>query len=212
VTRGQFAAFVKLTKYKTDAEKKGFSYVYKDGAFVNDKGRHWRNPGISQKDDHPVVCVSWNDAMAFCKWLSERTGRKVRLPTEAEWEYACRAGTDTSYHFGNTVSPGEANFDGSPTGGVFRQKTVSVASFTPNRWYLYGMHGNAAEWCTDWHTPTIPPGDVVDPQGPPSRPHRVFRGGTWYSFAEDIRADSRGGIGPDYRNWGLGFRIVMETK
>ena len=111
VTVDQFAAFVKDSGYKTDAEKDGWSvgFEIKDGKFVRQKmdGCSWRNPSFDQKGDHPVVQVSWNDAKAFCDWLSKKSGKTVTLPTEAQWEYACRAGTTTAYPWGDNPDDGK---------------------------------------------------------------------------------------------------------
>ena len=106
-------------------------------------------------DNLPVESVSWNEAVEFCQKLSANTDRKVRLPTEAEWEYACRAGTTTPFNTGDTISTDQANYDGNHTygngsKGVFREKTTPVGSFPPNAWGLYDMHGNVWEWCSDW--------------------------------------------------------------
>ncbi|MCX5683322.1 MAG: SUMF1/EgtB/PvdO family nonheme iron enzyme, partial [Planctomycetota bacterium] len=111
VTVDQFAAFVKDSGYKTDAEKDGFSVVFeiKDGTSMKKEvdGCSWRNPGFDQKGDHPVVQVSWNDARAFCDWLSKKSGKTVVLPTESQWEYACRAGSKTAYLWGDNPDDGK---------------------------------------------------------------------------------------------------------
>jgi len=101
VTVGQFKSFVKATQYKTEAEESGGCYYWTGSAWKQDASKTWRNPGFSQTDDHPVVCVSWNDAMAYVDWLSKQTGKTYRLPTEAEWEYAARAGTTAARYWGD---------------------------------------------------------------------------------------------------------------
>ena len=115
------------------------------------------NPAYFKGNNRPVENVSWNDAIAFCQKLSQKTGRYYRLPSEAEWEYACRAGTTTPFYFGETITPDLANYDGNYTyasapKGVYRQQTTDVGSFPPNAFGLYDMHGNVWEWCQDiWH-------------------------------------------------------------
>ena len=115
------------------------------------------NPSHFEGDDLPVECVSWHDAMKFCRRLSEQTGHTYTLPSEAQWEYACRAGTTTPFHFGKTITSGQANYDGNYTygdapRGEYRQRTTPVGMFPPNDWGLYDMHGNVWEWCLDeWH-------------------------------------------------------------
>ncbi len=175
VTVGQFAAFVDTTGHVTEAEKSGgYGFVPEEKDYVDrfkrDKQVTWRAPGFAQTDNHPVVCVSWNDAQAFCAWLSKSSGEKYRLPTEAEWEYACRAGSETWYSWGDdpdgayvhaNVADGalEAAFPNMTRyqravrlgadegdGQVF---TAAVASFKPNPWGLHDMHGNVWEWCED---------------------------------------------------------------
>ena len=118
------------------------------------KGRSFRNPGFAQDDSHPVVCVNWDDAKAYAKWLSGKTGKDYRLLSEAEWEYACRAGTSTPFWWGSSISTEQANYDGNYTfgggrKGEYRQRTVPVKSFEPNPWGLYQVHGNVGEWCED---------------------------------------------------------------
>ncbi len=198
VTRGQFRQFVADAAYKTDAEKGekpgawGWDPDKKEFGF-NEK-YSWRNAGFEQTDEHPVVNVSWNDAVAFCKWLSRKEGKTYRLPTEAEWEYACRAGTTTRYYSGDDPetlakvgnvadAAAKAKFPAwdftikANDGYVF---TAPVGKFKPNAFGLYDMHGNAWQWCADWYEAeyyAASPAD--DPTGPDSGVVRVLRGGSW---------------------------------
>ena len=188
VTRGQFRQFVADTHYKTDSEKGEHPGVYgwNPGTkrFEFNEKYSWRNAGFEQTDEHPVVNVSWNDAAAFCEWLSEKEGKTHRLPTEAEWEYACRAGTTTRYYSGDDPETlakvgnvGDATFKArfsiwkytikSNDGYVF---TAPVGKFKPNPFGLYDMHGNALQWCADWYGEDYygkAPAD--DPTGPEFR-------------------------------------------
>ena len=162
-------------------------------------------------DDHPVENVSHGEALEFCSKLSAITGRKYRLPTEAEWEYACRgqASTRSAFHAGSALSPKLANFGGQPLPG----RTTRVGSFKPNGFGLYDMHGNVWEWCGDWYDPDYPRfAPERDPQGPP-RPLslRVKRGGSWADEAPRCRSAFRVGETPSYRFHYLGFRVVMEA-
>jgi formylglycine-generating enzyme required for sulfatase activity len=210
VTRGQFAAFVKDAGYATDAEKGVGISIGSGGPQVN-----WRRPGIEQGDDHPVVQVSWNDAVAFCLWLSRKEGRTYRLPTEAEWEYACRAGTTTQYNVGETIFVEQANYDGNykyrkGKTGIYRAKTLPVGSFAPNAWGLYDMHGNVWEWCSDWLAPFAEKKAAVDPAGPATGLARVLKGGGWYDDPRHSRSAERGGLAPANRGFDIGFRLVLE--
>ena len=236
VTRGQFAAFVADSRYRTDAEKQGWSTAWQGGlkwGYV--KGASWRKPGFKQTDAHPVVCVSWNDASAFCKWLTRKTGRRIRLPLEAEWEYACRAGTDTAYQWG----AGEGRMDGkgwhnaADQAGALRFRpwvdngvpwndgyvfTAPVASYRRNAWGLYDMHGNVTEWCDDWYEAIYyaRARDGGGPMGPKSGITRVVRGGSWFSWHWRLRSACRarglGGSSPDFAAVYFGFRIAAELK
>ena len=180
VTVGEFGQFVAATGYETTVERNGLGAL----AFFPDEKPGlrrfrpkpdctWRNPGFKQTDSHPVVCVSWRDAQAFCQWLSEREGSSYRLPTEGEWEYAARAGTTTMYVGGNSPDSvyaygnvADAALEAAHPGSVRRQRiaalnpgdgdgmvfTASVANFKGNPWGLYDTHGNVWEWCSDLYS------------------------------------------------------------
>ncbi|MBI4604138.1 MAG: SUMF1/EgtB/PvdO family nonheme iron enzyme [Planctomycetes bacterium] len=172
------------------------------------------SPSRFQGDKLPVEQVSWEDAKELCRKLSEREGKRYRLPTEAEWEYACRAGTATPFHTGGTIGTSQANYDGSYTygsgqKGVYREKTVAVGSFPPNAWGLHDMHGNVWEWCEDWYG-AYPQGEVTDPRGPSSGVSRVLRGGSWDSDPRNCRSANRYRIEPGFRNDGIGFRLALD--
>jgi formylglycine-generating enzyme required for sulfatase activity len=162
------------------------------------------NPSHSQGNpNHPVEQVSWNDAQEFCRRLSQKTGLTFRLPTEAEWEYACRAGTTTAYSFGNDAGRlGEYAWFKENSGG----STKPVATRKPNAWGLHDMHGNVWEWCSDWYG-EYPSGAATDPQGPRSGSGRVLRGGSWSRYS-DCRAANRNGNVPGSRNSLYGFRVA----
>jgi len=163
---------------------------------------------------YPVVSVSWQDAVEFCRRLSAKEGLTYRLPREAEWENACRAGTTTPFAFGETVSTDQANYDGeyaygSGTKGVYRQSTTPVGSFHPNGWGLYDMHGNAQEWCQDRYG-SYELGARTDPRGPKSGSSHVMRGGSWNLNPCYCRSAYRGGFNPERRYLNYGFRVVCE--
>ena len=144
----------------------------------------------------PVDSVSWHDCQEFIKKLREKDKKQYRLPSEAEWEFACRAGTTTPFHFGETISTEQANYNGNQTygngkKGVYREKTTPVGSFPANAWGLYDMHGNLREWCQDWEG-DYPQKDVVDPKGPEEKGlFRVLRGGSWCDVPKYCRSASR---------------------
>jgi formylglycine-generating enzyme required for sulfatase activity/RES domain-containing protein len=172
-------------------------------------------------DNRPVEKVSWLDAMEFCSRLSQRTGRSYALPSEAQWEYACRAGTTTPFHFGDTISPELANYDGNyaygngPT-GIYREQTTTVGMFPANAWGLHDMHGNVWEWCLDeWHenyygSPTDGSAWVDYGEGEKSNELgkiRLLRGGSWYSIPRYCRSVFRVYFHPDFRINVIGFRV-----
>ncbi len=164
-------------------------------------------------DDCPVEMVSWNDVQEFITELHKLGESTYRLPTEAEWEYAARAGTTTQFNTGHCLSTDQANYDGNYpyTGcpsGEYRGKPLPVASFAPNAWGLYDMHGNVWEWVQGWYG-SYPTSAVTDPTGPTLGSARVLRGGCWYSFAGYCRSAARFDSYPGYRNFNGGFRLVL---
>ena len=215
VRRDQFTRFVSETRYRTDAEKEGRAYTYSGDKWGHTSGASWQNAGMVPADDHPVTCVSWSDAKAFCEWLGGKADLTSRLPTEAEWEYACRAGTTTPFHFGDSLSPGQANFNGNyPYGGAakgaYRQKTVPVGSFAANAWGLHDMHGNLWEWCADWYDSGYYGRAPLEyPAGPDRGTSRVLRGGSWNLHGDSCRSAHRGGYPPTYACSLFGFRVVV---
>jgi len=210
VTVAEFRKFVEATGYRTDAEKDGWSIIFTDKVEKKD-GVHWRY-GVSgsvrpaSEDNHPVIHVSWNDAVAYCQWMATKTGKTYRLPTEAEREYACRAGSVTAFNTGNTITVQQANFVNAE--GQYRANTVPVDSFAPNAFGLYNMHGNVWEWCSDWYG-DYGSGMVTNPVGPATGSDRVLRGGSWNYNAEYCRSAYRSYDTPGYRNSNVGFRLVF---
>jgi formylglycine-generating enzyme required for sulfatase activity len=227
VTVGQFRKFVEAEGYKTDAERDGeggWGYEAETGRVTvrRDSKYSWRNAGFEQDDKHPVVNVSWNDGVAFCKWLSRVEGREYRLPTEAEWEYSCRAGSSREFTFGDDAEQlvGFGNVaDASlktkfPTVTTVRSNdgsifTNRVGSYRSNEFGLHDMHGNVWEWCSDWYG-DYPSSAVVDPVGPATGSGRVSRGGCWYYEAAFCRSADRYWLNPSLRGNDLGFRVALS--
>ena len=174
----------------------------------------FKNAGL----DAPVERVSWNDCQEFIKKLNAKIGGegRFRLPTEAEWEYACRAGSTTPFHYGSRLDSSMANFDGNyPYGGaskgIYREKPVKVGSFRPNAFGLYDMTGNVWEWCQDWYG-DYPSGSVTDSIGPRSGSICVLRGGGWISGARSCRSANRFRGTPSGTSINLGFRLVRAAE
>lgn len=172
------------------------------------------------RGSRPVINVSWDDASAFCRWLSQKSGKEVRLPTGAEWEYAAREG-GKKVRFGNgknTADPAEINFDGTAEKkkdysqtGEFRQKTLPAAGFSPNKLGLYDMSGNVWEWCEDWFERDYKYSISKNPKGPSFvRWYKVMRGGTWKSGPAGVRNTIRGAFTPEDSANTIGFRIAMS--
>lgn len=166
-----------------------------------------KNPSLFSADDFPVEQVSWDDAVEFCRKLSELEKKEYDLPTEAEWEYACRAGTRAAYHFGESLSKDQANFKP----GL--ERTAKVGSYPPNDWGLYDMHGNVGEWCQDWYKSSYyMDGPVRDPPGPPAGTGRVARGGSFGSGVLLCRSAARLNLPPVFRSKHIGFRVVLRIS
>jgi formylglycine-generating enzyme required for sulfatase activity len=175
------------------------------------------NPANFKGKNKPVESISWNDAIAFCEKLTKITGKDYRLPSEAEWEYACRAGTTTPFYFGETITPDLANYNGKSTygsgpKGIYRAKTIEVGQFPPNAFGLYDMHGNVWEWVAD--------GLHDDYKGAPSdgrvwkggnESFRVLRGGSWYFIPTRVRTANRFWSNPDFRIDVFGFRVAARA-
>ncbi|MCX8036060.1 MAG: SUMF1/EgtB/PvdO family nonheme iron enzyme, partial [Candidatus Sumerlaeia bacterium] len=170
--------------------------------------------GFSNGDDEAVVFVSWEDAMRFCAWLSKKEGRSYRLPTEAEWEYACRASTATPYHTGDAL-PKEFHknvrvswYPDSDRRADDKPVPLTVAKTPPNAWGLFDMHGNVEEWCLDWYGP-YEAGEQSDPVGRADGDFRVTRGGSHSTELGFLRSANRSGTLPDDKSWMIGFRVVL---
>jgi len=213
ITVADFSDFVKDTGYKTTAEKSGKSnfFNYLTDEIEERKGMNWRNPGFTQESNHPVVHISFYDAAEYCNWLSKKEGltpvyaisansvnenskaNGYRIPTEAEWEYACRAGTTTPYNTGKTIKPNQANFN-SENASIF--KTVSVRKYSPNNWGLHNMHGNVFEWCSDNFEDNL---------------HSV-RSSSWLSVRPTVRSAFRLFMQMDMSYIFMGFRVARSAE
>jgi formylglycine-generating enzyme required for sulfatase activity len=190
------------------------------------------NPSSFKGSTLPVEGVSWYDVAEYCNRLSQREGltpaytingtnvtcnwnaNGYRLPTEAEWEYACRAGTTTPFSTGNNITSDQANYDGNypynnNATGIYRKRTTVVGSFAPNPWGLYDMHGNVWEWCWDWYG-SYSSGAQTNPSGPVSGDDRVIRGGSWSDGGQDLRSSFRIGNGQSSRSSDVGFRMARN--
>ena len=223
VTRGQFAKFVEATGYRTECERNG------EGGFHFDKLTaiqspvfNWRNPGFKQDDDHPVVQVTWNDAVEFVNWLSDAEGKTYRLPTEAEWEYVCKAGSKTLYQFSDNSN--SLSKVGNIADSTFEKQypnrtaikcvdnflfTCPVGKFMPNDFGVFDMHGNVSEFCSDFFGDYLKE-EHTDPIGPDEGEERCVRGGGWNGDAEACLSAFRYQLYPTVQASLLGFRVVVE--
>ena len=202
VTRGEFAAFIAATKHRQEG---GCRTQVKDGVWRLDPKADWRAPGITQTSLHPVVCVSWDDAHAYVRWLAKRTGKPYRLPTAVEWEFAARAGSRTPYVWGAEPTGGQCQGCAAttpPTG------TSAIGTFTANRFGLHDVHGNAAEWVQDC---TSAAGVPLGPNVPTGCKRRAVKGGHWAAKPADLKLTTTLAAFPDVRNNRIGFRIVRDV-
>ena len=189
-------------------------------------------PIVGEGGNYPMYYVSWHDAMTFCQKLGAKENRHYRLPTEAEWEYACRAGSASMYSFGDSATElrnyawfadnsGDSAFDSAIIWATdpdhYSQKVLAngcqthpVGTKKPNAWGLYDMHGNVCQWCADWYG-EYPEGDATDPTGPANGTARILRGGTWADRPAICTASYRGSFAPDTHFSGVGFRVVCTS-
>jgi len=242
VTLAQFREFVDATKFKSEAErdgKGGWGYTPDETPSLAQKPRfNWRTTGFAQKDDSPVVNVTWNDVVSFCRWLSKKEGKSYRLPTDAEWEFACRAGTVTRFNVGNdpedlidVANVADISYFKMVVGDKLNRKgidrarkmglmidaddgfvfTSPVCKFKSNAFGLFDVHGNASTWCSDWYNKeyySVSP--VNDPQGPKSGVTKIVRGGNWQYYPSFCRSASRFEYAPSRREPFLGVRVVRD--
>jgi len=194
---------VKITKpfYMATLEVTNFQYELFDPRHKEFRGKN----DLSTDDDEAVIYVSWYDATAFCQWLSDKEGMTYRLPTEAEWEYACRAGTTTNYHTGDVLPEQYTN---KPGNSCLVKTKIPVGKTAPNAWGLYDMHGNVEEWCYDWYG-SYKKKRQKDPVGYVDGDFRVSRGGSFGTFAYFLRSANRMATLPTERQWATGFRVVI---
>jgi formylglycine-generating enzyme required for sulfatase activity len=224
VTRRDFEQFVLDTGYRTEAEKTGGCYGWTGSKWKKKKSITWRNAGFAQDDRHPVVCVSWNDSAAFAEWLSAKTGRKYRLPSEAEWEYAARSGGKQEQYAGFSDEGRAylyANF--CDKNCVFDHKTpdqddgntytAPVGSYKPNGSGLYDMTGNVWQWTNDWYGERYyGRSPKENPKGPDSGQYRVLRGGSWLYEPINSRATHRFWSSPSLPCNDFGFRLASPAQ
>ena len=198
VTVGVFRQFTGATRYQTEVERRNARELRTDET--------WRDRKHAMTDRHPVTCVSWEDAAAFCEWA----GKGIRLPTEAQWEYACRGGAATTYSFGNDASElGRYAWYAANSG----EWTHAVGQKLPNGWGFYDMHGNVWEWCSDWYdNEYYARSDKEDPKGPSSGRSRSERGGSWGSPAVLCRSATRAEAPASKTYTREGFRVALVLE
>lgn len=213
VTVAQFKAFIDETGYRTDAEKEGWSYFMSSEGIEKKPGMTWRHnavgtPHPASAFNHPVICVSWNDASEFCKWLSRKSGKPFRLPAETEWEYAARGGKNkNSYIYSGGNSLGTVGwFSGNAPNG-----TAAVGKKSPNSLGLYDMSGNVWEWCQSAYG-SYPVTGQSGAGSSQSGTNRVLRGGGWYDDASACRVANRGNYHSGYKDFNTGFRLAAGRK
>jgi len=206
VTVGQFRRFADATGYKSDAERNKGCMVLNGNNWKKQGDANWKNPGFQQEDNHPVVCVSWNDALAFANWMNTLGTGRYRLPTEAEWDYACHSGGKQEGFCGSDNIDSVAWYKDNS-----EKTTHPVAQKQANGFALFDMSGNVWQWVQDWYSSSYP-ATSANPQGPQSGSMRVNRGGGWSCSPALVRASYRYVNLPDGCNSNLGFRLVATPQ
>ncbi len=225
VTKRQYRQFVEETGRLPGTNC--YADFDEDGAFTQTEEANWQNPGFIQTENHPVVCVNWYDAQSYAQWLSKKTGKQYRLPSEAEFEYVNRAGSNSSYFWGNDINQGceYANGVGSSSGAEFSTwlastcedghlNTAPVGSYKGNRFGLHDTSGNVMEWVEDWFEPDYShaPSDGSNFTTCNSCSGRVVRGGSWSFKQRYLRTAHRGLYTPESRSINLGFRLARDIS
>lgn len=210
VTVGDFRRFVSDTGYSTEAEKSGECYYYVGNDWKNDdSSKNWKNPGFSQEDRNPVVCVSWSDATAYAEWMQSKNGKTVRLPTEAEWEYAARSGGKAEIYAGGNDIDSVAWYYGNSG-----NRSHAVGTKKPNGLGLYDMSGNVWQFTADWYGENYyNESQRNNPKGPGSGQYKALRGGSWGHAPRHARAAVRAGRTAAARhNMYSGFRLALSVR
>jgi formylglycine-generating enzyme required for sulfatase activity len=216
VTRADFDIFARETGFAVG----GVVAADAKGDWSRDEMRTFRDPGFPQEGDHPVVGIGWPDAVAYAAWLSAETGRSFRLPSEAEWEYAARAGTTAAFWWGDAIGPDDANCDhrhgygGRAPAGGWRGGTCPVRSYRPNPWGFYQMAGNVWEWCADDHAPRLAdlPSDGAPFRSGLPDADRTLRGGSYLNGPWNLRSACRLADPPAFRHASFGFRLACSLS
>lgn len=210
ITRAEFARFVQESGHSTA----GVCRFWNGAKWNDDSALDWRRPGFAQTANDPVTCVNWNDAQAYAAWLSRKTGKSYRLPSEAEWEYMARAETTTAFSFGNGITPQQANYSstasyaGSPT-AVSRIATAPAGSYAPNAFDLYDVHGNVWEWTEDcWNASYDGAPSDGSAWSAGDCGQRVLRSGAWINYPQNLRSASRDRNASGNRYYIFGLRLV----
>ena len=207
VTVDAYSMFIAETGY----DMGGSAWVWTGEKWETVKGKGWRDPGFAQHGQHPVTCVNWDDARAFIAWLNDRAGLKnrldaYRLPSEAEWEYACRAGTTSAYNTGAKIESFQARF-------ATREGTSPAGGYPATGYGLRDMHGNVWEWCEDvWHKSYDGAPNDGSAQLNGNSSLRVLRGGSWFNDPRNLRSARRGRAYPTVRNGNIGFRLARTLS
>lgn len=191
----------KMSKYEVTFEQYD--------AFCDATGRKKSNDEGWGRGKRPVINITWDDAKAFADWMG------CRLPTESEWEYACRAGSTTIFNIGDSLPTTDANYDGNfpyynTPKGTFHSKSMPVGSYPANKWGLHDMHGNVWEWCSDWFG-EYPAAELKNPKGPRNGEYRIIRGGSWFYKGNDCRSAMRFSSSPIYSSNYIGIRLVKDN-